>query len=473
MKRRVLSIVLLVVFGGVANSQDLTRVADSAAVTENSAKNVHGKDVRQRKVVLAALRTEAERLNDKLERTSAVAASSASTENQKNESVGSLAQRIGALEIKMEKNEESQDYAFLASQLTSLIDELNRSIDETKALQMNTDKVITSVQHAAQFEGQAFSSYSYTTDGIEGKNDTRFDLDRMYLTAKVQLFDQGKFQLTSDLFRDSSLVSHYSGFSLKVQFAFLDYSPADPVSIKIGVIPGVWSEFMDTYWKYRGLSPNVTDRNGYYPLADIGIQVLYKLPGNIGDVSAFMLNGNGYASPESNRFKDFALRACIAPFRSDPLLAQLVVAAYGYNGWNQNVAGDALPRNRYGAMVSYGYSFATAGVEYDIRTDAPTNADTLVNGNALSVFGEIKAPWVEWANTFSLVWRYDIVNPDIQRSGTVSRFGILGIAFKPHEKLTFVIDRQLTRTESATLIRNDGALTDYDNRWFLHALVTF
>jgi len=473
MKRKILAIVLLVVFGGVANGEGLKRVADSAAVTENSAKTVRAKELGPRKVVLAALRTGDEKFNDKLARISSVGTAAVGADDQRNENMESLAQRIAAIEIKMEKNEESQDYAFLVSQLESLIEELNRSIDDTKALQLNTDKVITSIQHAAQFEGQVFSFYSYTTDGIEGKNYNRFDLDRMYLTAKVQLFDQGKFQLTSDLFRNSAVGTYYPGFSLRIKFAFLDYSPVSPVSIKLGVIPGVWSGFVDSFWKYRGLSSSVTDRNGYYSSADIGVQVLYKLPWNIGAVSAFMLNGNGYAAPESNRFKDFALRASFAPFQADPIFSQFVVAAYGYKGSTQSIAGDALPRNRYGAMVSYGYWYASAGVEYNIRTDAPASADSLVNGNAFSVFGEVKAPFAEWANTLSLIWRYDVVDPDMKSGGDISRFGILGIAFKPDERLTFVIDRQSTKAETATMIRNDGTKTDYDNRWFLHALITF
>jgi hypothetical protein len=366
-----------------------------------------------------------------------------------------------------------QRLEMLEQRIADLNAELKKSTDEAKASQTITNKAVASLQQYAQVSGQVFAFYSYTTNGIEGKDYNRFDLDRMYLTAKSQVFDQAKIQLTTDLYRNAATGTYYSGLSLRLKFALVDYTPAPAVSIKLGMIPGVWSGFIDTYWKYRGLSSNITDRNGYYSSADVGVSVSYALPGKLGDVSGFILNGSGYTSAETNRFKDYALRASVSPFVDDPVLQPLTVAAYVYKGSNQAKNSLALPRNRFGAMIYYAYSVASMGIEYNIRKDAPTNPDTTISGNGLSLFGEIKAPVEDLRSKLSLVWRFDLLEPNVDKGADIQRFTILGLAYKPHDRVTFVLDRQWTKAESAVLTRNDNTKTTYDGRWFLHTLVNF
>ena len=217
----------------------------------------------------------------------------------------------------------------------------------------------------------------------------------------------------------------------------------------------------------------MTDRNGYYPTADIGVSLAYALPGKMGELAGFILNGSGYASPETNRFKDFGLRASFSPFQNDPLLKQLVLAGYLYKGSNLSTKSLALQRDRFGALAAYGYSLATLGVEYSVRRDALSNPDTVTGGNALSLFGEIKAPFEDLKSALSLVWRYDVVEPNDDKGGDMSRFAITGIAYKPNEKLTFVLNRQWTLAETASLKSNDGTKTDRDSRWFIHTIINF
>jgi hypothetical protein len=366
-----------------------------------------------------------------------------------------------------------QRIEMLEQRISDLSTELKKSTDDTKAAQSTTSKAISSLQQFAQVSGQVFAFYSYTTNGIEGKDYNRFDVDRMYLTAKAQVFDQAKVQFTTDLYRNTATGTYYSGFSLRVKFAYVDYAPMSSLSVKLGVIPGVWSGFIDTYWKYRGLSSNITDRNGFYSSADIGASVSYALPGKMGDISGFMLNGSGYTSAETNRFKDFALRVSVSPFVDDPLLQPLVIAGYAYKGSNAAKTGLALPRNRFGALISYAYNIASIGVEYDVRKDAPSNPDTTLSGNGLSIFGEIKAPVEELRSKLSLVWRFDVYEPNVDKGADMQRYNILGLAYKPHERLTFILNKQWTKAESAVLVRTDNTKTTYDGRWFLNAIVNF
>jgi len=201
--------------------------------------------------------------------------------------------------------------------------------------------------------------------------------------------------------------------------------------VKFGLIPTVWPSFVDGIWKYRGISASVSDLQSYSPTSGVGVSVSYALPGKMGDLSGFVLNGSGYTSAETNRYKDVALRASVYPFVDDPLLKPLLVAGYVYKGSNLSTTSTALPRNRFGGLVSYAYSVVSGAVEYNSRADAPKYADTLVYGTALSFFGEIKAPVNEWRDKCSFLWRYDVVEPNDKKGGDVCRLKIIGFIYKP------------------------------------------
>ena len=447
--------------------QDFKKVVDIVVDMEISLKKMISQEQEQRKTEFASLRTEVQVLRASLSERPTQAIAAASTFPPE------LLARIESLEQRLTELKPAPDMAFLAEKLSSLLGELKKSVEDTKTSQASAQKALAAIQQSTQVGGQVFAFYSYTTTGIEGNDFNRFDLDRMYLTAKAQVFEGGKLQFTSDLFRNSAAGSYYGGLALRIKFAFLDYAPSASVSIKLGMVPAMWPGFVDGYWKYRGISPTVSDRSGYFSTADLGVSISYLLPGKMGELSAFILNGSGYTSPETNRFKDLGLRASFSPFQNEPFLKQLTVAGYVYKGSNLSTISEALQRDRFGAFAGYGYSIATFGVEYNLRREAPANPDTVVSGSALSLFGEIKAPFEELKNALSLVWRYDVVEPNIDKGGDMARFAITGIAYKPNEKLTFVLNRQWTLAETASLKSNDGTKTDRDSRWFIHTIINF
>jgi hypothetical protein len=260
---------------------------------------------------------------------------------------------------------------------------------------------------------------------------------------------------------------------MRLKFGYLDYTPFNNFSMKLGMIPGAWFGFVDGLWKYRGIAASVGDRLGYFSSADVGVSFHYSLPGKIGEVSAFILNGSGFTAAETNRFKDYAVRATFTPFLSDALLKSFTVGGYVYMGSNSNSTTVSLARNRFGGLAGYTYAVASFNVEYNIRKDAFTHPDTITTGNSISLFGEVKAPVDEWKNILSLVWRFDVVEPNEKAGGDMTRFSIIGLSYKPSDKLTFVFDRQLTAGETKSMKKNDGTKTNTDNRWLLNTIVNF
>jgi hypothetical protein len=260
--------------------------------------------------------------------------------------------------------------------------------------------------------------------------------------------------------------------SVRLKFAYLDYAAMQGLSVKFGMIPGVWSSTEETQWRYRGIDKTLSDKNGYFSTADLGLSATYTLPNKLGEVAAYMLNGDGFTAPEANRFKDYSFRTTITPFGSVEALKSFAVSGL----YSVGAAGTtrALQRDRFGAQVGYSYSYVSVGAEYLVRKDAPTNPDTVRTGNAYSLIAEVKAPFADLQSKLSMLVRFDGVEPNVDKGGDMTHFLIAGIVWKVTDKLTVAIDNQLLICELNSLKRTtDNVMLDTDRRWFLHTILNF
>jgi|WetSurMetagenome_2_1015567.scaffolds.fasta_scaffold66430_2 hypothetical protein len=330
---------------------------------------------------------------------------------------------------------------------------------------------------AVKLSGTMYTYAQFTTHGIDGDNYNKIDVDRVYLTAKATLASDTKFTFTTDVFRqtDSAKALFYGGLAIRVKFAYVEYSPWSAVSFRLGMIPTHWQGFVDGIWKYRVLIANVTDntRAGYNSSADLGCAATYTLPSKFGEVTALLLNGSGYSSPEADRFKDLAVRASVTPIADQPL----VLAGYYYKGAATGKIKQSLGRDRWGGLVSYALKGVTMGLEYNEKGDqgrlTNTAADTTQKGQAISFWGEAKSPFEGFLGSFALLWRFDYVDANTSVGKDISRFTIGGLSCKVNDKLTLILDRQTQATESLVLTRVDKVKIDYDNKWYLHAQLNF
>jgi len=324
---------------------------------------------------------------------------------------------------------------------------------------------------APTFGATLFANYMYSVKGTDGKFFNRFDLDRVYLTMKTPLADDWKFQATTDIYRNAGTTSYYNGLDVRLKFAFVDYCPAPAVSVKFGMIPGPWAGLVESYWRFRGVATTASDKYSLISTADLGLSATYAFPARYGDVSVYMLNGTGYAAPEANRFKDYVVRATLVPFPASDQLKGLTLSGIGYFGSNGTTV--ALEKNRIGGFAGYDCPFVTVGSEYLVVKGAPTNPDTIVSGNVLSVFCELKSPFAGAASQFSLIGRFDVNEPNVHKGGDVTRFYVVGLVWKATDRVWWTIDHQECLTESATQKATDGTMGNADVRWFLHAILVF
>jgi len=321
------------------------------------------------------------------------------------------------------------------------------------------------------FGATLFGNLLYSVRGTEGKYANRFDFDRVYFTMKTPLAEDWKFQFTTDIYRNASATSYYNGLAIRLKFAMVDFAPVSNVSIKFGMIPGPWNGQVESYWKYRGVAATASDKFGLINTADAGVSACYTIPGKVGDVSVYVLNGTGYAAPEANRFKDYVGRVTLSPFTGSDELKGLTVSGLAYIGNNGTTL--ALAKNRFGGFVGYTYSCFMVGSEYLIIKNAPSNPDSVQTGNLLSVFAELKSPFGGCASQFSLIGRFDVNEPNTRKGGDVTRTYIAGFVWKANDRVWWVVDHQVCKTEKMLQKAADGTYVDTDVRWYLHAIINF
>jgi hypothetical protein len=319
------------------------------------------------------------------------------------------------------------------------------------------------------FSASFFGYYSYTIQGIDGQDFNKFDLERVYFTAKSEISENWKFQMTTDVYRNTAAGTYYSGLGVRMKFAFADFTPLSSLSIKAGMIPGPWNGLIETFWKYRGVAPTANDKYGYVQTADLGLSITYSLPGKYGELAGYVFNGDSYASPESNKYKDLVLRASLFPFPSTPELKTLTFGGYSYLG---KTGAAGVKKQRYGGMAGYSYGVVILGAEYDFRTDGAVSTSD-VSGKVFSLFTEIKAPLAELQSKLSLLLRYDSCDPNENKDNDRINFFIAGLVWKPNEKISIVLNRQIMTTDSKTMKSAAGAFLDKDEKWLVNTIISF
>lgn len=469
--KKIVAVIILCSFVQQGSAQNFEKVIKLVGEVETSLKKMIQDEETKRKAEVATMQSKLQELiaQSSLPAGSAQAQSVAVPQPAEHNAVKEKQRDVpGQSEVRMKTQTEEA-----LTKLPDLFVQIENLLSEAKKQAEVNQKFQEAQKWVPKVSVQMFSYYVYNSAGTEGLDYNKFDFDRIYLNANTQVNENVKVRFTTDLYRNTTAGSYYGGLAVRVKFAMIDYALTKTLSLKFGLIPTHWTGLVEASWKYRGIAQTLTDRQGYFSTADLGFSLSQAKLGILDDASVFVINGSGYTAVEANRFKDIAARVVIAPFPEDQTLKSLKLASYYYIGRNINATGQGLARERIGGFVSFSTSLFSIASEYNRRQDASSSPDTLVSGSGLSVFGEIKAPFEELQNKLSLVWRYDVVEPNTDKDGDMTKFLIFGIAYKPNDKLTFVLNRQLTMAEKEVFTKYDKTKTDSEGRWFLHAIVDF
>jgi hypothetical protein len=346
---------------------------------------------------------------------------------------------------------------------------------------------------ALDFSGVIFGNFQLQSDSLAkaqngGTTPNRFDIERAYLTFQLPAGGRAGIRVTTDI-KQQAGSSGYDGWFIRLKYAYLQYTAVRPTASgmsllgRIGVLHTVAVDHEEHFWP-RYLGKVALERNGFFSSSDAGLAAQLSLPHQWGELYGTLTNGNGYEHPETDRFKDVALRLSLTPLaRQAGILKTFTISPWFYRGEAAsgfatdavNPITDGLARNRWGIFVGNRDRRLTFGVEYAQRTDGTeagatpaTRTEDDVAGRLYDAFAIVRP--LEWANArvespVGIVFRLDDFTPNTDVDGS-TRFVTAGVFWEPTPSTALALDYQHTTPRN-------GLAGSESSTWYLHWQASF
>jgi hypothetical protein len=344
------------------------------------------------------------------------------------------------------------------------------------------------------FSGVIYANYQYRGDKGTAKSTNKFDLERAYLTFRMPAGDRASIRITADVFQQNTAPqdAFYRGWVIRAKYAYLQYdlvkSPTWNANIRGGLLHNVVIDHIEQFWP-RWLSQTPVERAGFFSSSDAGIATTISFPNKLGEIYATIVNGPGYTSRETDRFKDYAARLTLTPLSNSD---NKVLKTFALSGWtyvgavgSQFVNGGAaqvgtvgvsMPRTRSGVFLGLRDPRLTVGSEWDIRKDgSETGANTLTSprvevdstGQLIAGFVTAKPFQLFSASTLPLgvVARWDRFKVNTDKDGYINTI-IGGLTWDLNKRSAISLDYQEVTPHS-------GAVIAATKTYFLHLLANF
>lgn len=345
------------------------------------------------------------------------------------------------------------------------------------------------------FSGVLYANFQYRVDKGPAKSQNKFDLERAYLTFRMPAGDRASIRITADVFQQTTAPNDafYRGWVIRAKYAYLQYDYLKTASwngvVRGGLIHNVVIDHIESFWP-RWISLSPVERAGFFSSSDAGVGTLVTLPNKFGEFYATIVNGPGYTSRETDRFKDYAARLSITPLSGS---SNKVIKTFALTGWTYAGAvassfaaggpgqigpvGSSLPRKRSGVFLGVRDPRLSAGAEWDTRKDAgETGANTLLSprlavdstGRLVAGFATVK-PFQLMNDKSSfplgLIGRWDRFTPNTATAGYVNTV-IAGVTWDLNKKSALSLDYQEQTP-------HNGAITVVTKTYFLHLVANF
>jgi hypothetical protein len=339
---------------------------------------------------------------------------------------------------------------------------------------------------AINFSGVLFGNYQYHGEKAnEGQN--KFDLERAYLTFRMPAGERTSIRVTADVFQQTSSTNnadaYYKGWVVRAKYAYLQYdylkgaTPTDWSAIaRVGLVHTMFIDHEENFWP-RWLSQVPVERAGYLSSGDAGVATVVTIPNKLGEVYAAVTNGPGYASRETDRFKDYQARLTVTPFGSSDVTYLKTFAVDGWiyrgelaskfvNGGTGQIGpvGAGLARNRWGLFAGVRDPRFTVGADYAQRSDegegsslntvASPRVVTDSTGSITAGYAVVKPfQMMDAASTvpLGLVARFDYVKPNPSRDAHYNVL-IAGLTWDLSKRSSISLDYQEQTTRNTTVV---------------------
>lgn len=356
----------------------------------------------------------------------------------------------------------------------------------------------------ADLSGVLFANYQY--GGPRGsRSANRFEAERAYLTVRGRLSDRASIRVTADVYqqRDTARDDYYGGWTFRAKYAFLQYelltggsSPGFRANARLGMLSTVVIEQEEVFWP-RWISNVGLERAGFFSSADVGAAATLVFPRKLGELYATVTNGPGYQTPESDRFKDAAVRLTITPFGSaqNEFLRTLAVSPWVYNGSRASkyAAGlgsiapipEARTRDRWGVLTGVNGRWLTLAGHWGVRRDevealSVVGADSAVEVRAVDaqiLSGlAIARPFARYpaarAHPLGVLFRVDAIE-DLDIGGDRTAL-IAGLIWSLGPRFSVALDYQEQTLDNQPAGTPEARIAALDTRtWYLHTVALF
>jgi hypothetical protein len=344
------------------------------------------------------------------------------------------------------------------------------------------------------FSGVLYANFQY--QGAKGatKSQNKFDLERAYLTFRMPAGDRASIRITADVFQQQTTGADafYKGWVVRAKYAYLQYdylkSGGWTGVARGGLIHNVVIDHIEQFWP-RWISQTAIERSGFFSSADAGVGTLVTLPNKFGEFYANVVNGPGYTSRETDRFKDYAARLTITPLSGS---SNKVIRTFALSGWTYQGAiasafaaggagqvgqiGSSLPRTRAGVFIGVRDPRLSAGFDWATRKDGfETGANTVLAPRAevdstrrlISGFATVKPFQLlnEQSFPLGLIGRWDRYKPSSGAPGYINTV-IAGLTWDLNKKSALSLDYQEQTPKN-------GVIAATTKTYFLHMVANF
>lgn len=352
-----------------------------------------------------------------------------------------------------------------------------------------------SVSIPVEFSGILYANFQYRGDAGPSKSSNKFDVERAYLTFRMPAGDRASIRITADVFQQNTPPNDafYRGWVIRAKYAYLQYDYLKSAGwtgvVRGGLLHNVIIDHVESFWP-RWISLSPVERAGFFSSSDAGVATLLTLPNKFGEFYTTVVNGSGYTSRETDRFKDYAARLSITPLSAstNKVIKTLVLTGWTYIGalGSQFAAGgpgqvgqigSSLPRTRAGVFVGVRDPRLAAGAEWATRKDgSEAGANTVASPRTeIDSTGRLIAGFVA-AKPFQLldakssfplgvVARWDRLKPNTATAGYINTV-IAGLTWDLNKKAALSLDYQ-EQTPHA------GAVAAATKTYFLHLVANF
>ncbi|MDQ6690020.1 MAG: hypothetical protein M3Z18_05880 [Gemmatimonadota bacterium] len=345
------------------------------------------------------------------------------------------------------------------------------------------------------FSGVLYANYQYQGAAGATKSQNKFDVERVYLTFRMPAGDRASIRVTADVFQQQTTPNDafYRGWVVRAKYAYLQYdylkSGGWTGLARGGLIHNVAIDHMEQFWP-RWISTTPVERAGFFASSDAGVGTVLTLPNKFGEFYATIVNGPGYTSRETDRFKDYSARLTITPLSGSD---NKVLKTFALSGWTYRGAvassfatgglgqigpiGSSMPRTRSGVFVGVRDPRLSAGFDWATRKDArETGLNTLAaprveidsTGRLIAGFVTMKPfQLLNDQSTFplGLIARWDRFKPNTAVPGYINTV-IGGLTWDLNRKSALSLDYQEQTPR-------DGAIAAATKTYFLHLVANF